>query len=115
MRLEMFERDRATLASTNTFTQTHRIIAEWFLYYIYIYTSVSPCITCAKQGGAEQKLMPRTEEQEATFFERPFRAQETNAPHGCGLSSILRLRGRLERHPSNILRLRGQPRAALFE
>jgi hypothetical protein len=35
--------------------------------------------------------MPRTEEQEATFFQRPFRAQETNAPHGCGLSSILML------------------------
>ena len=75
-----------------------------------------------KQSGAEQKLMPITGEQEAALFERPFRAQETNAPHGCRLelhfssmlrlqgrlSSILRLRSRLERHPSSILRLRGR-------
>ena len=79
--------------------------------YIYIYTSVNPCITCTKQSGAEQKLMPIKDEQEAALFERPFRTQETNAPHGCGLerhfSSMLRLLGRLERHPSSILRLRG--------
>ena len=43
------------------------------------------CITCTKQGGAKQKLMPIIEEQDAAFLERPFRAQETNAPHGCGL------------------------------
>ena len=78
---------------------------------IYIYTSVSPCITCTKQSGAEQKLIPIKDEQGAALFERPFRTQETNAPHGCGLerhfSSMLRLLGRLERHPSSILRLRG--------
>ena len=76
-----------------------------------IYTNVNPCITCTRKGGAEQKLMPIMEEQDAAFFERPFRAQETNAPHGCGLerhfSSMLRLQGRLERHLSSILRLRG--------
>ena len=63
--------------------------------YIYIYTSVNPCITCTKQSGAEQKLMPITDEQESALFERPFRTQATNAPHGCGLelhfSSMLRL------------------------
>ena len=56
--------------------------------------------------------MPIIEEQEAAFFERPFRAQETNAPHGCGLerhfSSMLRLQGKLERYPSSILRIRGR-------
>ena len=84
----------------------------------------------------EQKLMPIIEEHEEAFFERPFRAQATNAPHGCGLerhfsslwggssctrrafcgsgvaraapSSILRFRGRLERHPSSILWLWGR-------
>ena len=104
---------------------------QCFLYmYIYIYISVNPCITCTKQGGAEQKMMPITDEQGAAFFERPFRAQETNAPHGCGLerhfssmlrlqgrlerppSSVLRLQGRLERHPSSILRFRGGSRGA---
>ena len=78
--------------------------------YIYIYTSVNPCITCTKQSGAEQKLMPIADEQGAALFERPFRAQETKAPHGCGLerhfSSMLQLQGRLGRHPSSILRLR---------
>ena len=73
--------------------------------------SVSPCVTCTKQSGAEQKLMPLKDEQGAALFERPFRTQETNAPQGCGLerhfSSTLRLLGRLERHPSSILRLRG--------
>ena len=73
---------------------------------------MNPCITCTKQGGAEQKVMLIIKEQEAAFFERPFRAQETNAPHGCGLerhfSSMLRLQGRLERHPSSILRLQGK-------
>ena len=85
-----------------------------FIYiyiYIYIYTSVSPCITCTKQSGAEQKLMPIKDEQGAALFERPFRTQETNAPHRCGLerhfSSMLRLLGKLERHPSSILRLPG--------
>ena len=72
---------------------------------------MSPCITCTKQSGAEQKLIPIKDEQGAALFERPFRTQETNAPHGCGLerhfSSMLRLQGRLERHPSSILRLRG--------
>ena len=52
-----------------------------------------------------------THEQQTALFERPFRAQETNAPHDCGLerhfSSMLRLQDRLERHPSSILRLRG--------
>ena len=94
------------------------------------YTNVTPCITCTKQGGAEQKMMPIKDEQGAAFFERPFRAQETNAPHGCGLerhfssmlrlqgrlerppSSVLRLQGRLERHPSSILRFRGGSRGA---
>ncbi len=56
-------------------------------------------------------MMPIKDEQGAAFFERPFRAQETNAPHGCGLerhfSSMLRLQGRLERHCSGILRLWG--------
>ena len=79
--------------------------------YIYIYTSVNPCITCTKQSRAEHKLMPITDEQEAALFERPFRAQETNAPHSCGLerhfSSILWLQGRLQRHPSSFLRIRG--------
>jgi len=79
--------------------------------YIYIYTSVNPCITCTKRSRSEQKLLPITDEQESALFERPFRTQTTNAPHGCGLelhfSSMLRLRGRLERHPSSILRLRG--------
>ena len=74
--------------------------------------------------------MPIKDEQGAAFFERPFRAQETNAPHGCGLerhfssmlrlqgrlerppSSVLRLQGRLERHPSRILRFRGGSRGA---
>ena len=99
------------------------------LVNIYIYTSVNPCITCTKQGGAEQKTMPINDEQGAAFFERPFRAQETNAPHGCGLernfssmwlqgrlerppSSVLRLQGRLERHLSRILRFRGGSRGA---
>ena len=54
--------------------------------------------------------MPIKDEQEAALFERPFRTQETNAPHGCGLerhfSSLLWLRGRLERHLSSILWLR---------
>jgi len=71
---------------------------------------VNPCITCTKQSGAEQKLMPIADEQGAALFERPFRAQETKAPHGCGLerhfSSMLQLQGRLGRHPSSILRLR---------
>ena len=44
--------------------------------------------------------------------DRTFRAQETNAPHGCGLerhfSSLLWLRGRLERHFSGILWLRSR-------
>ena len=31
--------------------------------YIYIYTSVNLCITCTKQSGAEQKLMPINDEQ----------------------------------------------------
>ena len=70
--------------------------------YIYIYTSVNPCITCTKQGGAEQKMMPIKDEQGAAFFERPFRAQETNAPHGCGL----------ERHFSSMLLLQGRPRTS---
>ena len=26
--------------------------------YIYIYNSVNPCITCTKQSGDEQKMMP---------------------------------------------------------
>ena len=73
--------------------------------------SVSPCITCTKQSGAEQKLTPIKDEQGAALFERPFRTQETTAPHGCGLerlfSSMPRLLGKLERHPSSILRLRG--------
>ena len=60
--------------------------------YIYIYTSVNPCITCTKQNGAEQKLMPIKDEQKAALFDRPFRTQETNAPHGCGF----------ERHSSSI-------------
>ena len=74
----------------------HYILASWqawecngcvtYIYiYIYIYTSVNPCITCTKQGGAEQKLIPIKDEQGAALFERPFRTQETNAPHGCGL------------------------------
>ena len=54
--------------------------------------------------------------------DRTFRAQETNAPHGCGLEqhfssrgrleryflSILWVRSRLERHFWSILRLRGR-------
>ena len=50
--------------------------------YIYIYTSVSPCITCTKQSGAEQKLIPIKDEHEAAVFEQPFRTQETNARAG---------------------------------
>ena len=98
---------------------------------------MNPCVTCTKQGGAEQKMMPIKDEQGAAFFERPFRTQETNAPHGCGLewhfSSMLllqgrprtsrasrgepsglerpasvRLRARLEQHFSSILRFRGR-------
>ena len=65
-----------------------------------------------KQGGAEQKMKTIKDEQGAALFERPFRAQETNAPHSCGLewhfSSMLRLQGRLERYPSSIPRLRGK-------
>jgi len=64
-----------------------------------------------KQSRAEQKLMPIKDEQESAFFDRPFRTQAKNAPHGCGFerhfSSMLRLQGRLERHLSSILRLRG--------
>ena len=56
--------------------------------YIYIYTSVNPCITCTKQSGAEQKLMPITDEQGAALFERPLRTQETNASHGCELEQF---------------------------
>ena len=63
---------------------------------------MNPCITCTKQGGAEQKMMPIKDEQGAAFFERPFRAQETNAPHGCGL----------ERHFSSMLLLQGRPRTS---
>ena len=55
--------------------------------------------------------MPIIEEQDPALFERSFRTQETNAPHVCGLewhfSSMLPLLGRLERHPSSILRFRG--------
>ena len=67
-----------------------------------MHTRVNPCITCTKQGGAEQKMMPIKDEQGAAFFERPFRAQETNAPHGCGL----------ERHFSSMLLLQGRPRTS---
>ena len=85
-----------------------RVRASIFIY-IFIYTSVNPYITCTKRSRAEQQLLPITDEQESALFERPFRTQTTNAPHGCGLelhfSSMLRLRGRLERHPSSILRL----------
>ena len=108
----------------------HRARAMPHIPDIYIYTSVNPCITCTRQGGAEQKMMPIKDEQGAGFLERPFRAQETNAPHGCGLerhfssmlrlqdrlerppSSVLWLQGRFERHPSSILRFRGGSRGA---
>jgi len=63
---------------------------------------VNPCVTCTKQGGAEQKMMPIKDEQGAAFFERPFRTQETNAPHGCGL----------EWHFSSMLLLQGRPRTS---
>ena len=57
-------------------------------------------------------MMPIKDEQGAAFFEWPFRAQETNAPHGCGLerhfSSMLRLQGKLERPPSGVLRLKAR-------
>jgi len=63
----------------------------YFIYtYIYIYTSANPCITCTEQSGAEQKLIPIKDEHEAAVFERPFRTQETNAPHGCGSSGTFR-------------------------
>ena len=39
---------------------------------------MNPSITCTKQSGAEQKLLPITDEQEAALFERPFRAQRTH-------------------------------------
>ena len=88
-----------------------------YIYTYIYYTSVNPCITCTKQSGAEQKLIPIKDEQGAALFERPSRTQETNAPHGCGLerhfSSMLRLLGRLERPPSSSLRL--QARAAPVE
>ena len=48
---------------------------------------MSPCITCTKQSGAEQTLMPIKDEQRAALFERPFRTQETNAPHTAVSSS----------------------------
>ena len=51
---------------------------------------MNPCITCTKQSGAEQKLIPIKDEHEAAVFERPFRTQETNAPHGCGSSGTFR-------------------------
>ena len=38
-------------------------------------------IHSAKQSRA--KVKPITNEQEAALFKRPFRAQETNAAHGC--------------------------------
>jgi len=69
-----------------------------------------------KQGGAEQKMKTIKDEQGAALFERPFRAQETNAPHGCGLewhfSSMLWLQGRLERSPVGCSAAPGQARAA---
>ena len=51
---------------------------------------MNPCITCTKQSGAEQKSIPIKDEHEAAVFERPFRTQETNAPHGCGSSGVFR-------------------------
>ena len=84
----------------------------------HIHTNVNPCITCTKHGGAEQKMIPSKDAQGAAFFERQFRAQETNAPHGCGLerhfSSMLR--GRLERPlPVERSAAPGQARAAPIE
>ena len=57
------------------------------------------CITCTMPSGTERKLMPIvvTDEQRAALLEWLFRAQNTNAPHGCGLercfSSMLWLQG----------------------
>ena len=73
--------------------------------------SVTVCITCTTQSGAPQKLRPIADEQKT---ERPLRTQETKAPHGRDLehnfSGMLRHLGRLERHPSIVLRLRGSPK-----
>ena len=70
----------------------------------------NPCIPCTKQGGAEQKMMPIIDEQEAAFLERPFRTQATNAPDGCGreqhVSNMLWRQSRLERLGPSILHLR---------
>ena len=51
--------------------------------YVYLYTGANPCIPCTKQGGTENRMMPKIDEHEAAFFERSFRKQATNAPHGC--------------------------------
>lgn len=77
------------------------------------YSSVSPCLTCTKQSRAEQKLMPRKQEQESAFFEWPLWAQATNTPQSCRLeqhfssfwggSNCFCGSGR---HPSSILRFR---------
>jgi len=58
--------------------------------------------------------------QGAAFFEWPFRAQATNAPHGCGLerhfSSMLWLQGGVARAaPFEHSAVPGQTRAALVE
>ena len=78
-------------------------------------------MTSKQQSGAEKKMTPIIDEQEAAFFERPFRAQATNAPHRCGrerlFSSMLRRQARAapakhsaalwwrEQNPSSIFRL----------
>ena len=102
---------------------------------MFIYASVTPCITCAKQGGAEKQMMPIINEQEAAFCERPFRAplmaagwtgvlEQPVVPEQPGMATpkhsaalgwlerhpagILRFRGRFERYPSSILPVRGR-------
>ena len=58
-----------------------------------------------EQSGAEQKLMPITDEQNTALFERMLRLRGRLERH---FSSILWLRSKLERHFSSILRLRGR-------
>ena len=50
---------------------------------VYLYCKPVHSMHGARRNGA--KVMSRTNEQAATFFERPFRTQETKAPDGVGL------------------------------
>ena len=79
---------------------------------------MNPCITCTKQGGAEQKMMPIKDEQGAAFFERPhFERKKRTHLTAVGSSGTFRaccgsMQGRLERPPSGVLLLHLAARGA---